>query len=144
MKPSQCRGIWENLLEINASIMLIYEIKTKEPLLCAITRLIYRKCECVCVRGREEAASLLLLTPQFFLKSKTFKLPFTVEHDDILQMQLAVQGSTFLLIFSVNVNDSQFGKKRGKISAHKREAVAERSVLKSIREAGRESFIIAS
>lgn len=59
-------------------------------------------------------------------------------------MQLAVQGSTFLLIFSVNVNDSQFGKKRGKISAHKREAVAEQSVLKSIREAGRESFVIAS
>lgn len=54
-----------------------------------------------------------------------------------------LQGSTFLLIFSVNVNDSQFGKKKGKYQ-HTRGKQSQRSVLKSSREVWRESFIIAS
>lgn len=50
---------------------------------------------------------------------------------------------TFLLIFTVNVNNSPFKKKKGKIPAHRREAVGEK-YFKSKRETGRQSFIIVS
>lgn len=136
MKPSQCRGIWESPLKINVSIMLIYEIKTKEPLLCAITRLIYRKCKCVCVRGREEAASLHRQLLTEFQAVNILNNRKLLSFLSLLNMKLPcgcsrrLQGSTFLLIFSVNVNDSQFGKKKGKISAHKREAVTAKCLKK--------------